>query len=274
MNLLSDFLLMLLWISGGILLAFGTYRLVRGRLPPRHGSDGHNYASPVRDMVTTTGLRIATLFGVLLALVYAQELRRYQDVREGLNQEAAAISQVYFDAGRLGGPSGQVIRIALADYVKLLVQVEWPELGKDHKLSRETWHAFNVAQEEAQSLEPLTSRESAIRSGMVERLSKVADLRNIREQQALDSVPWLFALPAIMGLLLVTAPFFIYPPLREVWVMLGAYGAFAGLILFFIHGFGSPFNHPLKLAPAPFERLLASGFGKDAANIQSRKAGA
>lgn len=99
---------------------------------------------------------------------------------------------------------------------------------------------------------------------MLERLSKVAYLRNIREQQAVESAPWLFALPAIIGLLLVTAPFFIYPPGREVWVMLGAYGAFAGMILFFIHAFASPFNHPLKLAPAPFERMLQAGFGKDA----------
>lgn len=274
MSFLGDLALMLLWIGGGILLACGTYLLVRKLLPPRETADGHHYPQAVRDMATTTGLRIAALFGILLALVYAQELRRYQEVRDGLNDEAAAISQVYYDAGRLGGPAGLAIRGALSDYVRLLVKVEWPELGTDHHLSRETWDAFNAAQEQARALAPADPRQTAIRETMMRALSNVADLRNMRELQAVDSIPWLFAIPAIIGLLLVTAPFFIYPPGREVWVMLGAYGAFAGLILFFIHSSASPFNHPLKLAPAPFERLLASGFGKDAAKIETGKTAA
>lgn len=265
MNLLGDLSLMLLWIAGGVLLAFGTCALMRLLLPPRHGTDGHQYPAAVRDMVSTTGLRIAALFGILLALVYAQELHRYQDVRDGLREEAAAIEQVYFDAGRLREPAAPNIRRALSDYVSLLVTVEWPALGKQHKLSRETWDAFNIAQDQAQALEAADARETAIRASMIERLSRVADLRNLREQVVAESAPWLFSLPAIVGLLLVTAPFFIYPPGREVWAMLGAYGAFAGLILFFIHAFASPFNHPLKLSPAPFERMLAAGFGKDAA---------
>lgn len=267
----GDFALMLLWIGGGILLAFGTYWLVRRLLPPRNGSDGHNYPASVRDMVSTTGVRIAALFGILLALVYAQELSRYQEVRNGLDQEAAAISQVYFDADRLGGPEGRTIRLALANYVNRLVEVEWPELGKDHHLSGETWDSFNIAQDEARALEPANAREATIRQQMVDRLATVAELRHMREQQASASAPWLFAVPAIAGLLLVTAPFFIHPRGREVWVMLGAYGAFAGMILFFIHAFASPFNYPLKLAPTPFERLLASGFGKDAATVATRE---
>lgn len=272
MSFPGDFALMLLWIGGGILLAFGTCWLVRTLLPPRGGSDGHSYPPAVREMVSTAGVRIAALFGILLALVYAQELRRYQDVRDGLHQEAAAVSQIYFDAGRLSGQSGGVIRAALADYVKLLVEVEWPELGKEHKLSRETWEAFDIAQNEALSLEPANARDAAIRETMIGRLTKVADLRSLREHQAAEGAPWLFAVPAVAGLLLVTAPFFIYPRNREVWVMLGAYGAFAGMILFFIHGFASPFSYPLKLSPAPFERLLASGFGKDASVVESREA--
>lgn len=274
MSFPGDLILMLLWISGGVGLAFGTYWLVRRLLPPRNGSDGHSYPAAVREMVSTTGVRIAALFGILLALVYAQELRRFQDVRDGLHQEAAAISQVYFDAGRVDDPAGQVIRVALADYVKLLVAVEWPELGKDHRLSNQTWKAFDVAQDAAMSLQPNNLREVAVRQAMIDRLIIVADLRSLREHQAAESAPLLFAIPAIVGLLLVTAPFFIYPRGREVWVMLGAYGAFAGMILFFIHGFASPFNAPLKLKPTAFERLLATGFGKDAILTEHKGNGA
>ena len=271
MNFPGDFVVMLLWIGGGILLAYGTHRLLRRLLPPRDGTDGHSYPQAVRDMASTTGIRIAALFGILLALVYAQELRRYQDVRDGLHEEVAAISQVYFDAGRIGGEPGRQILVALSDYVKLLVKVEWPQLGNEHRLSRETWEAFDIAQNEALGLEARNAMETAVRDTMIARLTKVADLRSLREHQAAESAPWLFALPAIVGLLLVTAPFFIYPNGREMWVMQGAYGAFVGMILFFIHGFASPFSYPLKLGAAPFERLLANGFGTDATAVKARE---
>lgn len=271
MSFPGDFAVMLLWVGGGVLLAYSTYRLLRWLLPPRDGADGHSYPQAVRDMASTTGIRIAALFGILLALVYAQELRRYQDVRDGLHEEAAAISQVYFDAGRIGGEPGREIRVALSNYVNLLVKVEWPQLGNEHRLSREAWEAFDIAQIEALRLDARNPMETAVRETMIARLTKVADLRSLREHQAAESAPLLFAIPAIVGLLLVTAPFFIYPHGREMWVMQGAYGAFAGMILFFIHGFASPFSYPLKLGPVPFERLLENGFGKDAAAVDARE---
>jgi hypothetical protein len=43
--------------------------------------------------------------------------------------------------------------------------------------------------------------------------------------------------------------------------MLACFGAFAGLILFFIQGFASPFTAPFKTPPGAFERLLETDVG-------------
>jgi len=63
-------------------------------LPPEPGyadAEGNHFPGNVRDIASTTGFRISALYGIMLALVYAQELRDYEDVRAGLSREAAAV---------------------------------------------------------------------------------------------------------------------------------------------------------------------------------------
>ncbi len=44
--------------------------------------------------------------------------------------------------------------------------------------------------------------------------------------------------------------------------MLAAFGAFSGVILFFIQAFGSPFAYPLRYEPGPLQRLLETDMGQ------------
>ena len=259
---LLTLLSLLLWMAGGILMVFGTYYLARRLLPPRDGGDGHHYPPSIRDLAAATGFRIAAFYGILLALLFAQELQGYQNIREGLAREAAAVSQTYFDAGRYGGPSAPLIRRALKAYVRAVVEIEWPMLSTEQQLSTNTWNDFNRAIDAVERLDAHTPAETALRARMLDNMSQMANLRNLRLQHAAESHRWLFLVPSLAGMFLVTIPFFIYTPRRETWVMLGCYGAFAGLVLFFIDGFSNPFDKPLQVSPAPFERLLDGYVGK------------
>jgi hypothetical protein len=40
-------------------------------------------------------------------------------------------------------------------------------------------------------------------------------------------------------------------------MLLAFFGTHAGLILFFIDAFANPFTEPVRVSPAPFERLIA-----------------
>lgn len=261
MTLLFTIVVLLLWMVGGILLIFGTYHLARRVLPPKDEGNGHHYPESIRDLASATGFRIGAFYGILLALLFAQELQGYQNIREGLAREAAAVSQTYFDAGRYGGPSAPVIREALKAYARAVVEVEWPLLSTEQQLSPETWNDFNRAMDAVERLDAHTPAETALRARMLTNMGEMANLRNLRLQHAAESHRWLFLVPSLAGMFLVTIPFFIYTPRRETWVMLGCYGAFAGLVLFFIDGFSNPFDQPLQVSPAPFERLLEGHVG-------------
>lgn len=268
MSVALNLLLAAGWIGGTIALVLMVHEATRRLIPPPARAagadppaDGHDYRLATRDAAAGIGFRVAALYGVLLALVYSQQLGEYQAVRQGLTREAAAISDVYADAGRYGG-AARPVREAVREYVRLVVEREWAVLGREHRLSNVTWDARDRAYLAALDLVPATPREQSLRERMVRRLSDVTELRHQRREYAVRDFGAVFWVPALVGLILVTASFFVFPPTREVRLMLAAFGAFSGVILFFIQAFGSPFAYPLRYEPGPLQRLLETDMGQ------------
>lgn len=264
MSLWIDALLALTWMAVAVALVLSVQAGTRRLLPPpgEAGPDGHEYPAATRDAATAIGLRLATLYGVLLALVYAQQLAGYQAVREGLVSEAGALSDVYHDAGRYGGPAAPVVRSAVREYLDFVVDREWRLLGTEKRLSQRAWDAREKAYRAVLDLEPDSPRDRALRDRMLRRISDIAEYRRQRQELAAGGFGGVFWVPAVLGLVLVASSFFVFRPTRELRWMLGGFGAFAGLILFFIHAFASPFEAPLRESPGAFERLLETEIGQ------------
>jgi hypothetical protein len=279
MTLLTDTLVALLWVGGAILLVLGVHWVARRFLPPpgEPDEDGHVYSGVVRDMASATGFRIAAFYGVILALVYAHELGEYQTVRDGLAAEATAIADVFYDAGRYGEPVASPVRSAMATYVTFVVQREWGLLGEEQRLSNRAWAARDIAYDTLLDAEAVTPRQVALRQHMLKRLHDITTYRHMRQEVAAKDFGGVFWVPAITGLILVTIPFYVYPPGRVTHVLLSCFGAFSGLILFFIQAFASPFTAPLRTPPGAFERLLETDIGATPviarAEIERRAAG-
>jgi hypothetical protein len=263
MTLLTDTLVALLWVGGAILLVLGVHWLARSTMPPpgEPDDDGHVYSGVVRDMASATGFRIAAFYGVILALVYAHELGEYQTVRDGLAGEATAIADVFHDAGRYGEPLATPVRQAMATYVTFVVDREWDLLGEEQRLSNRAWAARDVAYEAVLDAEATTPRQIALRQHMLKRIHDITTYRHLRQEVAAKDFGLVFWVPAIAGLILVTIPFYVYPPGRVTHVLLSCFGAFSGLILFFIQGFASPFTQPFRTPPGAFQRLLETDIG-------------
>ena len=264
---LIDLLLALLWIGGSIGLVFAVHAAGRrwmapppapeGTPPP---ADGHAHPPAVRDAAQVIGLRTAALFGVILAMVYAQELGQYQQVREGLSREAVAIADVFHDAGRYGGNVAEPVQSAMRDYVHFVVEREWRLLGTEQRLSRRAWEARERAYAAVLDAVPTSPREVALRERMLARLGVIAEHRHLREEWAAQGFSMVFWLPALAGLVLVTLPLCVFPPTRPTRLLLASLGAYAGLVLFFVQAFASPFAYPLHDPPGAFERLLENDF--------------
>lgn len=269
MSIALDILLALLWMVGAAVMVLAVHALVRRVLPPPSPladapppADGHDYPLATREAATAVGLRLAALYGVLLALVYAQGLNGFHALRDGMAREAGALSDVYHDAGRYGGPVAPVVQSAVREYIHFVVDEEWRSLAREQRLSQAGWMIRDRAYHAALDLDPQTPREHFLRDRMLRRIGDIAEYRRLRQELAAQDFGGVFWLPALAGLVLVAGAFFVFPPTRELRWMLGGFGAFAGLVLFFIQAFGSPFQAPLQDPPGAFERLLETEIGQ------------
>lgn len=257
---MADFLLSVAigftFVAISIVLVLGTYFAARAAFGSTiEGDRTHEAAIGV-------ATRIAALHGLILALVYAQELDDYKDVRAGLSEEAIAISDVFNDMRRYGGPDVAIVQQGLATYVSTVVDAEWALLGRGDGLSTKAWLQWNAVYERLLNLEPTTERQRFLAGRMRERITAVARLRQMREATTMGRFSGLFWAPAIIGLILLSVPLYVYRPSRTHLGLFALFGAYSGVILFFIYGFANPFANPGRLEPAPFMRLLEGDIGK------------
>lgn len=214
------------------------------------------------DVAGAVAVRVAALHGLILALVYAQELADYQSIRAVLTEETVAISDIYNDVRRYGGPVVVSVQTDLADYLHAVVDEEWALLGSERKLSNKAWSEWEHVYASLLDLTPVSSRERFLSDRMLKRVTDIARFRQMREATALDGFTYIFWAPALIGLILVALPFFVYRPTRTNILLMSFFGAYSGVILFFIFAFANPFAAPGKLDPRPFEHLLEGEIGK------------
>ncbi|MBI1417004.1 MAG: hypothetical protein GC146_07270 [Limimaricola sp.] len=246
-------------ISGGFVLGtvlltwviyFGMRLFVRDRVAP-----------DTKDLAGSVIFRVAALHGLILGLVFAQELLDYNEIRADLVREATAVADIYNDMNRYGGDEVAAVQLALSDYVRQVVTVEWDRLGQQGRLSAEGWVFRETFYQSILNLSPNSPRQTDLRSHMVQNSQLIATLRQQRENTAIYHMGALFWIAALGGLVFVALPYFTFTPTPLHVALLSIYGAFSGLIMLMIYAFSNPFSPPGALAPTAFERLMETEIG-------------
>ena len=241
---------------GAVALVMGVYFAARRLLSL--GEDTHR----THDAASSVAFRIAALYGLMLALVYAQELDDYKGISTNLAEEAVAVADVYNDIARYGGTAVAEVQAGLARYLSAVVDGEWDRLGRHFGLSADAWREWDAVYVRLLDLTPQTDRERYLANRMRDRSTAIARFRQIRETTAVGAFSGLFWGPAAMGLALLTIPFYVFPPTWNNLALLSVFGLYSGVVLFFIYMFANPFEPPGKLPPTPFIQLLEGDIGK------------
>ena len=249
-------LLGLLFAGGAVALVLGSCFLARYLLTSGEERDR------THDVAVAVGSRIVTLHGLILALVYAQELGDYKDVRGVIVDESVAVADVYNDARRYGGDAATDIQRGLARYLDAVVRLEWDMLGRKEGLSPDAWRAWEDVNERVLDLAPTNDRQRTLSARMRDRMAAIAKAHSMRGATASSGFSGIFWAPALIGLALVAVPFCVYRPTRSHIALLSVFGFYSGVILFFIYAFSNPFAPPGKLDPRPFQHLLEGDIGK------------
>ena len=242
----------LLFVAGTIALAWSAYFLVRWVMPRRADEDP-------RRMAENVVARIGALHGLILALVFAQEIIDYHELRSTVLEEATAISEIAIDIGRYDSQLAADIREDLTEYTRIVAEEEWVALAERNELDARAWHTWSEVYDHLLALEPATDSQKLLKSHMIEQIQLIEDLRQKRHYVSLQGFHLSFWIAAIAGLVAVAGSYFGFPPTPQHLLLLSTYSGFVGMILFVIFAFADPYTPPGVLEPDAFQSLLRNG---------------
>ncbi|HEV7320909.1 MAG TPA: hypothetical protein VGO04_20115 [Ensifer sp.] len=246
--MIVEMLLGALFVFGTVALTLASYflmRLIMGGEP-----EGHE-----KELASSVIFRISALHGLILALVFAQEMVEYQQLKYEMATEAGAIADIFYDAGRYGEAVKAPIQQAISAYAAEVIDGEWQSLADKGRLSPQAWVHWDHAYQQVLDLQPANKRQESLRSQMLERLHDISQSRTKRESNVADQMDSIFWFAALSGVIFIALAYYSYPPVRRNLLLLCLFGAYTGIILFLIYAFSNPYQPPAALAPGPLERV-------------------
>lgn len=221
-------------------------RYVAGGDPEQH----------TKDLAGSVIFRVSALHGLILALVFAQEMVEYQQLKFESAVEANALADVYFDARRFDPDLASAVQEPIKGYLELVISREWDHLGQGNGLFGPAWGQWDAAYEAVLNLQPADRRQESLRSHMLDRIHVISESRVKRENHSDSAVSGMFWFAATAGVMLIALAYYPYPAQRHNLALIFMFGAFTGLILFFIYAFSNPFSPPGAIGVGPYQRLI------------------
>ncbi len=240
----------ILFVVGAALLSYGVTRVLLGG-----GADDER-----RELAGSVIFRVSALHGLVLALIFAQEVVNLRDVSTAASREAALVGNVFYDLERYDAEATREARAGLARYVDHVLTSEWGQLGRTRTLHGPAWSEWDAAYATVLDLTPETPRQEALRGIMLDNIREVSMLRRVREDAARAGVNPLFLTAALVGVALTSAAYFTYAPSALNLLLLTVFASYTGLIVFFIVAFANPYMPPGFAAPVGFELLYQGDF--------------
>jgi len=202
-------------------------------------------------------LMLGTLYAVLIAFAVFAVWSDFKDAGNNLEREASEVAGLYQMSAAFPDPLRSNIRASLLEYVKAVVEDDFPAMAAGREGRRCTqairslWAAYGNG-------EPTTLKEQIYYAESLKQLNELANYRRIRLFTSRGTVPnllwWLLCTGGI--LLIAFTYFFGHESLRSQAIMTAALAGMLAFSLFLIFAFDSPYAGAARVSPAPFELEL------------------
>jgi hypothetical protein len=215
----------------------------------------------VDDNATAAALHafIGVLYAVALGLLVVSAQDDNSDVRRAVSTEANATGNLFRVTGGLEPASRLRLRREIAEYVRLVVDDEWPAT-QHARASAPTWRAMDRLAADVYTFVPATPREERVYPQLVDEMEEVLDARRDRlhlGEEGVGAVTWTIIL--LGGMITIGfAAFFRMGSVRAHLLLTSLAAAMFGLMLFLLLAMDHPLWGRVSIGPGPFQDLKAS----------------
>jgi hypothetical protein len=214
-----------------------------------------------RNTTEETGYAIRSLFGVvgvlvslMLSLAFAEVLTQNRAIRNALEREAVAISDVFDELHRYDSERTRRIRRMLANYTQAVIDDDWPALA-DGRLGERASALNRQFTDSVIRLGPTGMPQQQAWARIISDLDAASDQRLMRLDSALTAPP-IFVYVVVFGFLVTMACFGVYPPQKALLTLMSLYTVFVGMVLYLILSLSDPFQGGMSVEPTMFEHLV------------------
>lgn len=165
------------YVVGTVILSLGVYFATRWAVRVYVDDEAEKLAGSVI-------FRVGALHGLILALVFAQQIVSHNAIREAINKEASVIEDVFFDLERYDDLKTIEARKNLARYVHTVINHEWEILASEKRLSTTARHEWEGVYQFILNLKPTNRRQEFLQATMVRNIQTVASLRQARDAKS------------------------------------------------------------------------------------------
>lgn len=244
---MTGWLLGLGFVVVAVVIGYVPARLMRHRYGARQPGD-------TRALTSDVMARVGALHGLILALVFANAQQGAGEFEAETASEAVAVTEVYFNAQRLGA---QALQAASTDYLRASIEHDWPSLHSRQELSDEGWRAWRRMLEASLALAPDGRAQALLADGIHANVVAIQSLRQNRGFHAQKRLSIEFWIVSVAGLLLVATLLFVHEVSPTHDVIMAMYSAFTGLTIFMIYDLSHPFGGTMQLRPDAYHAALA-----------------
>jgi Na+/melibiose symporter-like transporter len=196
-----------LWAVGLLLVVLPTLIAMSGPILARRWL-GHAHLSSNNEIAGFKFATVGVIYAVLLAFAVIVVWEKFAEAESAVVEEAGGAATVYrLVAGP--EPEKQATREALANYLKLAIAKDWPQMALE-KESRETTQALDALYAAALRLTEEGTKESAVSFELFKELDTITEARRVRLHIATGIVPGVIWMVLFSGAVLTVSFTFFF----------------------------------------------------------------
>jgi hypothetical protein len=205
------------------------------------------------DLAGFTFAIVGVLYAVLLAFIAIATWESFSRASDVVENESDYAGGMYLDSAGLPDAKGQEIRDALAKYVSVVVDVEWP-IQRTGKTPDQGWKPLRDLATAIATIHPQTQGEAVIEAEMLKTWNLLYNARSARLSAVQGHIPGVIWAIVFFGAAITTGYtyFFGYEHFGMHLAMTAVLAATLGLIIVMIIALDWPFRGEISVSPDPF----------------------
>jgi len=204
---------------------------------------------------------VGILYAVLLAFIAVTAWESYTKAEDAASNEANAVGNMFFDTAGVPEEAGMRYRQLLKDYVRHVIEVEWPAQHAGHTeeaIYRRGWMLIGDLNVLISHFEPKTQGQSNMHSALLQDLDHLYSSRRTRELAAQGHIPEVIWWIIFFGGILTVAFTYLFgpPSLKMHATMTAGVAASLALVIVLIVDFDYPFRGEVTIGSEAFQSVL------------------